>query len=326
MNHSNFTMTPNIAFDLLTNEYDLVAYQKLLRIVGMNNIWKGGNHALAARLNTSYGRIVKLKAALQKVGFIEIIPGDSAHGEADGWLILDVWERNNSATLSQDVQGLSPNVQGQDTLSPNEQGQNPVKHCVSPCHETNNPLSPNVQATLSPNEQHKEKISSLELDKSLEEKDISYEISKKRNFSSSEKAERLFKFWRKRMGSNRSVFTDKRRSKAVAVMKSVSYADCLRAVVGCTRSDWHMGRAPDNQTVFNEFERIFKDVEETEKFIKRYYKYLINRQLEASGNGTIQRSNGNGFETERQRRDREARKRIEFGEAADELLRREGII
>ncbi len=162
MNHSNFLMTPNIAFDVLTNEYDLVAYQKLLRVVGMNNTWKGGNHALAARLNTSYGRIVKLKAVLQKVGFIEIIPGDSAHGEADGWLIVDIWERNNAATLSRDVQASSPNEQGQATLSPNEQGQDPVKTCVSPCHETNNPLSPDEQATLSRNEQHKEKIYSEE--------------------------------------------------------------------------------------------------------------------------------------------------------------------
>lgn len=154
---SNFLQIPNIAFEKLTNEFDLVGYQKLLRFVGVGNTWKGGNNALAKLLGTSYGRIPKLKAALIEAGFIEIIPGDNGHGEADGWKILDVFEYKAT---------LSLNEQGVDTLSLNEQGQDPVNtgnSCEIPCHQTNNPLSSNEQATLSLNEQHKENISYEEL-------------------------------------------------------------------------------------------------------------------------------------------------------------------
>lgn len=168
MHRSNFLQTPNIAFDLLTNEYDLVGYQKLLRAVGVGNTWKGGNNALQKLLGMSYGRVIKLKNKLVEVEFIEIVKGDNGHGEADAWKILDVFEYKT--TLSPDVQGLSRNGQGTDTLSPNEQGQEPANTGVSenqsqeaPCHDMNKPLSPDEQATLSPNEQHKENIYSEEI-------------------------------------------------------------------------------------------------------------------------------------------------------------------
>lgn len=172
---SNFTMLPNIAFDLLTNEYDLVGYQKLLRFIGMGGVWKGGNHALAKKLGISYGRIPKLKTALVSVGFVEIVPGDNAHGEADEWHLLDIWDRNTLSpneqgqTLSQNEQALSPDEQGQDTLSQNEQGQNSANTGENTNQEPDSTLSPdeqplsrNEQATLSRNEQRLKKIFSKE--------------------------------------------------------------------------------------------------------------------------------------------------------------------
>lgn len=158
-------MTPNIAFDLLTNEFDLVGYQKLLRVVGMGNAWKGGNNALAAKLNMSYGRVIKLRKVLEDVGFISVQKGDNAHGEADTWQVIDIWQMNAEATLS-------PNEQGQEQ----ENADNLLSAeiiSVEPYHETNNPLSPNKQATLSPNEQHKEKIFSKEdIQDLLDERDL----------------------------------------------------------------------------------------------------------------------------------------------------------
>ncbi len=127
------------------------------------------------------------------------------------------------------------------------------------------------------------------------EKDISIEISQKRNFSNSEKAKRLFLFWQKRMKSKRSIFTKDRKAKAESILQKFSYPECVRAIVGCTKSDWHMGRDPNNQTLYNEFERIFKKPEETEKFIKRYYSWLVLIKTVAT-NGA---NNGNKTESNR---------------------------
>ncbi len=63
-----------------------------------------------------------------------------------------------------------------------------------------------------------------------------------------------------------------------------------------------------------------------ENFKKREQIANKNKQLEVKGNGKIQQHNSNGYESEHQRRDRAARKRIEFDEAADEFLRSQGII
>jgi hypothetical protein len=165
-------MTPNIAFEKL-DESSLYAYQQLLRKVGIGEVWEKGNRALAALLGISYGRIPGLKAVLKKEGFIRLIPGDAAHGAPDKWHVLDVFDykentlsENEQATLSENIQGLSENEQGQvsdtATLSENEQGQEPANTGISeenaPCQKTNNPLSENEQATLSENEQHLNKI------------------------------------------------------------------------------------------------------------------------------------------------------------------------
>jgi hypothetical protein len=106
---------------------------------------------------------------------------------------------------------------------------------------------------------------------------------KQKNFTDAEKAQRLFEFWKKRMRSPRSVFTKDRNEKAKKILASIGYSDCIRAILGCYHSDWHMARDPDNtHTFYNEFERIFKKPEETEKFINRYFKYLA-KQLQANG-------------------------------------------
>ena len=142
---------------------------------------------------------------------------------------------------------------------------------------------------------YKEEPASFNQQEKKKEKDISVDISKKkkekfRNFTDGEKAERLFDFWKKRMKSKRHNFTESRKKKAVAILKNIGYMDCLRAIIGCQKSDWHMGRDPNNRTLYNEFERIFDKTESTEKFIARYFQAIIYKGISRNGvnNGTIQ--------------------------------------
>lgn len=89
---TNFLQIPNKAFELLTNDADIVGYQKLLRVVGIGETWSKGNRALAAKLNMSYGKFVRLKQVLQKNGFIEVLPGDSFHSEPDKVKLIDIFD------------------------------------------------------------------------------------------------------------------------------------------------------------------------------------------------------------------------------------------
>jgi hypothetical protein len=161
---SNFTQTPNIVFDLLESDCDIVAYQKLLRTVGMGNSFKGGVRAIALKLGISIGKVVKLGAKLKEVGFIDIAKGDNAHGESDTWRVLNIWHLN---TCSRKDTGQEMET-GEDLL-------NDEIIDVQPVHETEQPCSPNDTATCSPNGTHKEKIFSKENIQDTEEE--SYDSS-----------------------------------------------------------------------------------------------------------------------------------------------------
>lgn len=147
-------MTPNLAFELL-DVFDLFGYQKLILLCGMPGRWKGGTRALAVKLGISPARVTKLKQRLIEVEFIKVVPGDAAHGEADEWIILDIWERNAGQST------CSPNDTDADTCSRNSTGQKPVNTGIpenQPVHETSQPCSPNDTRPCSRNSTHEEKI------------------------------------------------------------------------------------------------------------------------------------------------------------------------
>lgn len=119
--------------------------------------------------------------------------------------------------------------------------------------------------------------SNSNLNSKLKEPKGSKTKPRSREQGESEKAKRLFEFWQRKMSSPRSLFSDKRKKLATNALKKYSYRDCLRAIVGCSRSDWHMGRHPENQVFFNEFDLIFRNVEKTEWFIKRFLKAIYSK-------------------------------------------------
>lgn len=140
-----------------------------------------------------------------------------------------------------------------------------------------------------PKEEEKKKNISQSLPKTV----------KVKNFTESEKARRLFEFWKTKMNSKRSIFTEKREKAVKTVMKKISYSDCLRAINGCTKNDWNMGKHTDNKTLYNEFERIFKSLENTEKFRGYYFADMTTRQLKKGGktNAAATKSSDYGTDT-----------------------------
>ena len=276
MTHTNFTMTPNIVFDVLTNEFDIVGYQKLLRIVGIGGEWKGGTRALAVKLNVSLGRVVKLGNKLKEVGFIEITKGDNKHGESDTWKMLDIWAINTP--VHQTEHPCSPNGTGQE-MEESENVLNAEIIDVRPVHETEQTCSPNGTPPCSRNGTHKNKISYKELNKNLKEPIGSYvrltandeELRKaicakpktaQINTSEWNRIVEIFDFWKTTFGKNSTARLTTARGRAVLdrlrSFQNFTDEEIHTAILGCKASPNHNG-LNEKGTVYDDLELICRN-------------------------------------------------------------------
>lgn len=79
--------------------------------------------------------------------------------------------------------------------------------------------------------------------------------------------EEVFSFWQNTFGKQKYKL-DKNRSKLIELrLQDYSVEDLKNAIIGCTKSAWHMGRNPQ-QTPYNQIKNIFGTPENTEKFIE----------------------------------------------------------
>jgi hypothetical protein len=83
-----------------------------------------------------------------------------------------------------------------------------------------------------------------------------------------EKAEVVFKFWQKVMGKSRARI-NKKRQKAITDRIKEGYVgeDFKDAILGCRKSDFHMGNNDRGKT-YNDIELICRDGVNLEKFIE----------------------------------------------------------
>lgn len=80
--------------------------------------------------------------------------------------------------------------------------------------------------------------------------------------------EELFTFWRETL-SKKALLSDERR--AILAWGIVNYGmeKCKMAILGCTMSDWHMGRNPNNIR-YDAIELIFRDSGKVEWFLSKF--------------------------------------------------------
>lgn len=300
-----------------------------------NNVVTVGLERAAGFLDVVYENACRLNAKLKKAGWIRQKNGKTIL--VKGYEHLLKTDENNSSTLSKTPEtdkNVSFNQEETDENNSFELAQvgKLTKTTVLPTAEnskTDENNSPKLTKTTVAYKEEPALLNQQEIREEEDKKDISPKGAKIKNFTDSEKAERLFSFWQRRMNSKKSVFTKTRKAKAIDVLQKIGYLDCIRAISGCSTSNWHMGRDPNNQTLYNEFERIFKNLEETEKFISRYFMALALKHNGGNKNAIAIRgnqSNGNASETTNQRREREGRARIDFSRNAKQLLREQGII
>ena len=84
----------------------------------------------------------------------------------------------------------------------------------------------------------------------------------------SEEAIRIvFEYWKEKVGiTRRAVLDDKRRLRIGWAIHDYGVEACKQAIDGITKSDWHMGKNPQ-QKKYNDVELIFRNAANVEKFI-----------------------------------------------------------
>lgn len=76
----------------------------------------------------------------------------------------------------------------------------------------------------------------------------------------------VFDFWVLTFSKKRVALDEKRRQAIGAAIHDYGLEACRDAIVGCSRSDFHMGRNKNNR-VYNEIELILRDSEHIERFL-----------------------------------------------------------
>ena len=93
--------------------------------------------------------------------------------------------------------------------------------------------------------------------------------NKKINKKGSDKLDEInevFLFWQEIMKTHKAKL-DAKRSKMIKLrLQDFSVQDLKTAILGCSKSKWHMGANP-NQTAYNQISNIFGSIENVEKFI-----------------------------------------------------------
>jgi hypothetical protein len=77
----------------------------------------------------------------------------------------------------------------------------------------------------------------------------------------------VFAYWQKVMQSPKSQLDDKRRKAIKAALKLYEPRQVCEAILGCSRSAWHMGEN-DRRAKFNGLDLILRDAEHIDKFIE----------------------------------------------------------
>jgi hypothetical protein len=77
----------------------------------------------------------------------------------------------------------------------------------------------------------------------------------------------VFAYWQKVMDSPRSQLDDKRRKAIKAALKLYEPRQVCEAILGCSRSAWHMGEN-DRRTKFNGLDLILRSADHIDKFIE----------------------------------------------------------
>lgn len=76
----------------------------------------------------------------------------------------------------------------------------------------------------------------------------------------------IFEFWKKIMKSQKSAFDAKRKAIIVKALKHYSPADLCKAIRGCSKTPYNMGKN-DRNTKFNGIDLIFRDADHIDRFI-----------------------------------------------------------
>jgi hypothetical protein len=77
----------------------------------------------------------------------------------------------------------------------------------------------------------------------------------------------VFSYWQKTMDSPRSQLDDKRRKAIRGALKLYEPRQVCQAILGCSRSGWHMGEN-DRRQKFNGLDLILRDADHIDKFIE----------------------------------------------------------
>jgi len=83
-----------------------------------------------------------------------------------------------------------------------------------------------------------------------------------------EDVEKLFEFWRATLGK-KALLSDERRAILAWAILNYGTEACEMAVKGCSMSDWHMGRNPNNVR-YDSIELIFRNSEKVEWFVEKF--------------------------------------------------------
>lgn len=82
----------------------------------------------------------------------------------------------------------------------------------------------------------------------------------------------LFDFWKRIMDKKKTTILDTKRSRRIGwAIKNYGAESAKNAILGCSYSDWHMGKNPGNKS-YNDISLIFRDAEHIEMFLERYDK------------------------------------------------------
>lgn len=80
--------------------------------------------------------------------------------------------------------------------------------------------------------------------------------------------EKLFEFWRTTLGK-KALLSDERRAILAWAILNYGMETCEMAIKGCSMSDWHMGRNPNNVR-YDSVELIFRNSEKVEWFLSKF--------------------------------------------------------
>lgn len=80
----------------------------------------------------------------------------------------------------------------------------------------------------------------------------------------------LFDFWKTTFNKRTSTLLDEARQKKLsAAIKAYGEETCRQAIIGCSLSDWHNGRNPNNKK-YHDLTLIFRNAEKVEMFVGIY--------------------------------------------------------